>query len=270
MSEFVRKMTRKTKASSKQDPSVPDHSNDIVVNDEKENTGTEQSKTEPSNQDILDKLSSLDRIENKIDNLNCRVVDLETRVSTIEDNSTSQAHEISEVNKNIQGLKNDSTDLQKRVETLENRDRQHNIKILNLPANPWETKEQLLSKIKDILKHVNPEIPDDIIMEARRLAGPRATKVGQPSTSSRTPGPPPVLVRLDGAATTVQDILKTANKKLRTYKNNSIRMVDDVSQITQVKRASLIPRMKELRAANLFAYIPFGPNAKIVYRENNE
>jgi hypothetical protein len=45
--------------------------------------------------------------------------------------------------------------------------------------------------------------------------------------------------------------------------------VDDVSKFTQEKGNTLIPKMKELRAAGLFAYIPFSSVAKLVYKQGH-
>jgi hypothetical protein len=166
-----------------------------------------------------------------------------------------------------------SQSIQKRLEALENKERQYNIKILNLPSNPVENQVQLHYKVVEIMKHVNPAMSSECVLEARRLFGARG-KVGQgqgssssaENTSQRSP---PVLVKLS-SSTMVQEILKQGNKKLKSYSMPGIRIVDDVSKATQDKRATLIPRMKELRAAGLFAFIPFGPVAKIVYKQGDE
>jgi hypothetical protein len=139
----------------------------------------------------------------------------------------------------------------------------------------------LQGKILEIFKHVNPQISSDHVIDIKRLA-PRV-KLGQdiPKQSSavttQRAAPagqtlqvsPPVLIKLSSISL-AQELLKQGNKKLKTYSNPRIRVVDDISKITQEKRATLIPRMKELRSAGLFAMIPFGPVAKIIYKQDNE
>ncbi len=68
----------------------------------------------------------------------------------------------------------------------------------------------------------------------------------------------------------VQDILKVGNKTLQTVANPNVRVVDDVCKTAQEKCKSLLPKMKELRAAGLFAYIHFTLNAKIIYKQGDE
>ncbi len=67
----------------------------------------------------------------------------------------------------------------------------------------------------------------------------------------------------------VQDILKVGNKTLKTFANPNVRVVDNVWKTTNEKRKSLLPKMKELRATGLFAYIPFTLNAKIIYKQGD-
>jgi DNA polymerase IIIc chi subunit len=90
-----------------------------------------------------------------------------------------------------------------------------------------------------------------------------------PGTSSNQQRAPPVLVRMPNTSL-IQDLLKQGNKQMKTFSIPNIRIVDDVSKQTQEKRAKLIPKMKELRSAGLFAFIPFGPVAKLVYKQGNE
>ena len=40
-------------------------------------------------------------------------------------------------------------------------------------------------------------------------------------------------------------------------------------KLTQAKKKQLLPKMRELRAAGLYAYIPFGPVAKLVYKQGD-
>lgn len=212
------------------------------------------------------KLSGLDRIENKLDTLDSRLDLLEARVGKIEDENDSE--DVKQMHKNVEGLRNSNIELQKRIEILENKDRQVNVKILSLPVNSMETKPQLHGKILDILKHINPQISSANVSEVRRLqARGQAPNVGQASASATiSQVSPPVLVKMSNASL-AQETLREANKKIKTYTLPTIRIVDDVCKTTQDKRATLIPKMKNLRKTGMFAFIPFGPVAKLVYKE---
>ena len=258
-------MDRKTRAALKALNAISSVKNNIENEAQTEKASANSVNTNVSNEavtldKIFEKLSGLDRIENKLDNLDNRVDLLEGRVATLEDNFESYQDQNTEPT----SLKNVTEDLKKRLEILENKDRQNNIKIINLPANPWETNDNLNSKILGVLKHVNPSLTAENILESRRLTA-RAKPGQTPELGQAQQRPPPVLVKLN-SATIAQGLLKQ-NKKLRYYATPNTRIVDDVSPITQSKRALLIPKMKQLREAGLFAFIPFGPVAKLVYKE---
>ncbi len=76
----------------------------------------------------------------------------------------------------------------------------------------------------------------------------RGQKVGQPHSDttgptsadeSRAKGTPLVLIKLSNIGT-VQAILKEGNKRIKSFNNNKIRIVNDVSKITQKKRKKLL------------------------------
>ena len=275
-------MSRNTRSSQKAEKSVStsESTESCLATTTANNTSNDpQQKQEVTLQDIF---SKLDRIENKIGNVHDRVELMESRLSKVEDDSQI----IIDVNKDMSCLKNSNIDIMKRIEILENRDREQNIKILNLPVHPLETKTILQGKVIEILKHANPQITNNCVAEVRRLTA--RPNVGQddvtnarPSTSQQgaAPGPssnqrrappvPPVLVKIPNS-TLVQSLLRQGNKEMRTYSTPNIRIVDDVSKQTQAKRAELIPKMKELRSAGLFAQIPFGPVAKLIYKQDNQ
>jgi septal ring factor EnvC (AmiA/AmiB activator) len=133
-------MSRNTRTAQKSGLSVPRQTESLATAPYSKDDDQEK---EVTLQDIFSKLGSLDRIETKLDNLNDRVELLENRVSKIEDDS----HQISDVNKELSGLRSNNMDLLKRMEILENKDRQGNIKILNIPLTPMETKTQLHGKV---------------------------------------------------------------------------------------------------------------------------
>ena len=275
-------MNRKTKTSQKASTIVPKAIE--TSSDQPSNANVETEKTDENDKQnitleaIYNKLSGLDRIENKLYTLGNRVEHLEQRVAQIEDNLDSQTEE----NPSATAFQETADDLQKRLETLENRDRQANIKVLNLPiigTNQVESNEQLKSKILNILKHVNPNLTAQNILELRRLHGRRNVgQTAEPTTNATNQQmsplvdefnqkrAAPVLVRLSSTNIALE-ILKIGNKRMKTYETANIKLVDDVSKSTQAKRATLIPKMKQLRASGLFAFIPFGPVAKITYKE---
>ncbi len=89
--------------------------------------------------DIFSKLSSLDRIEDNLDNLHHRVNDIEQRVAGLECDSDNHNGDIDVLRAEVEGVKQTvNEDMQKRIEHLENKDRMFNLKMLNLPVNPWE------------------------------------------------------------------------------------------------------------------------------------
>ena len=282
-------MSLKTRLQQKKGKSAPDNMTTTLSTDyenETQTKTTELSEAEEANQptiqDVFKKLAALDRIENKLDNLSNRVESLEERMAKVEDNQD----DYQEVNKDITGLKNLAQTLQRSVENLENKDRLLNIKVINLPVNPFETTVQLQNKVIEILQHVNPTITSQNVTEVWRLpargrfqqqVGQLAQQSQQIQQSSRssygaenTPQrSPPVIAKLS-SATLTQNILKIGNKKMKSFKDPNVRLVDDVSKSLQDRRSKLIPKMKELRNAGLFAFIPFGTTAKIVYKEGEE
>ena len=273
--------TRKTKTAQRA-LAIVSQKQDVLSNDEKSIEETEENnESEGMLQAIynkLDKLDGLERIEHKLDNLHDRVDLMEQRLCKLEDDNSDNQTAKNDVNT----LKIATQELQKRLESIENRERQANIKLLNLPVTQGETKPVLYNKILEILKHINPQLTAENLLDAQRLTAARANSKlgqglpdlpagGQPSTSSQNSQrkEPPVIVKLSNI-NTAQDLLKNGNKRIKTYMNPQIRIVDDVSKITQEKRTSLLPKMRQLRAAGLFAIIPFSPVAKILYRQGNE
>ena len=252
----------------------------LTIND---STATLQNEAEQkiTIEDVFNKLGGLDprldRIETKIDNLHSRVELIEGRVGKLEELEDEINEQFRpEIQKKISNLTVTQQDLQKRMEALENKERQFNVKVLNLPYHPQETKIQLQSKITELLKQASPLFSSENMIEAFRLGARQ--KLGQGQTEGQSSQPQneknqqgaaapratPVLVKLTSAAL-VQDLLKQGNKNLKQQK---VRIVDDVAKSTQEKRAKLLPKMRELRSAGLFAYIPFGSTAKLVYKQN--
>ncbi len=188
-----------------------------------------------------------------------RVEGLEERIAALECNNDHNTGTMDTVRAEIQGVKQTiNSEVQKRLETLENKDRQLNIKLLNLPENPWETTESLQTKAHEVLSHISPVFPASHFHEVRRLGGrgvmkqrqahQDATRSTLADASNASSGPPPVLIKLSNHSE-VQSILKVGNNKINSYVNSNICIVDDESKITLEKRKQLIPKMKQLRDA---------------------
>ncbi len=119
--------------------------------------------------DIYNKLSTLDHIENKLDNLHNNVEGLDERIAALECNDDHNTGHLDTVRAVIQGVKQTiNSEVQNWLEILENKDGQLNIKLLNLAANPWETTENLQTKTHEVLSHIS-HFPAAHIHEMRRL-----------------------------------------------------------------------------------------------------
>ena len=236
----------------------------------------------------LEKLEGLDRIENKIDNLHNRVESLETRISAVENdhddftgNIVSLRADLAVVQTAVSKLKSAPTSqLQSRVEYLENRDRSKNLKVLNLPTVPNESIELLQSRVINIFQHVIPGLPASHVLKVVRLksrSGVTSTQQPLRSAVNQTfrdnegaeRGGAPVLVTVS-SEDLVHKLLKDGDKKLKTYAQGTYKVVDDISQFTQEKRKLLIEKRDSLRRDGLVAIIPFTKTAKLIYKQGDK
>ncbi len=81
---------------------------------------------------------------------------------------------------------------------------------------------------------------------------------GVTTSSTVSRDPPPVLIKWSN------------HSEVQSNVNPNICIVDNASKITPEKRKQLIPKMKLLRDAGLFAYILFSPIARLVYKQGHD
>ena len=227
--------------------------------------------------EIWQKMPILDTLLTKVQAISSRVDAMEERVKLVEthhmDLDTGFSYmetQLDEISSAVEGkaTKAETEELKSQIVDIVNRNKRNNIVLHNVPEKVEGATTDCSAFVHSLATQVLG------IQHSMEIERAHRTPMGQVSTSNQgngTPRPRPIHVRFLRYRDR-ETFLRTAASKGKSLKVNDTRIFvsDDVHPATRKEHQILMKKVRELRQAGNFAFIPWSVPRVLKYKEGGK
>ena len=214
--------------------------------------------------DIWQKMPILDTLLSNMQAVKKRVDDIEDRLKTVETQYTELDHGVSYMETQMEEISTAITtkastsaidELSSQLVDLVNRNKRNNIVLHNIPEKAEGDVADCSALVDSLAKHV---LGVNQSMEVERAHRTPMGRVGSRNHGNGPQRPRPIHVRFLRYRDR-ETFLRVAASKGNELKVNGVRFYvsDDVHPVTRKEHQTLMIKVRELRAAGNFAFIPW-------------